>query len=262
MDAGAWNSRTAPREDVLAIALGAPSLPKAASLTEHSAGPSSCVTPLVMSLSNRFTYVVAAAVAAALGDLLMLYVVADAQLAGGLVRPPGVTLVVGAMLGVVGIPFYWFGYWLLARAMTPSHPVAARVVMCCGALIGSIGGLIHAVTAFGIRFQMIAGDPPLPPAEWVAHGGTLLSVAWIVVVAAAVTAGAVFAWVALAADTAFPRLLGLFNPVVLTVAIGLAGLGSAVGHAFIIPAAPNIAHVVFFSLAALLAGSSDARAWR
>ncbi len=210
-----------------------------------------------MSLAHRFIFVAAAAVAATVGDLLLLYVVSTALSDTIIVRPPGAALVVGAMLGAVGIPFYWFGYWLIAQSMVASRFAGARVIILCGALIGSIGAVIHAGTASAIRFDMAAGRPPLPPAEWLVSWGTPVLVCWVIVAAAAVVAAIVMARTALSSGSPIPRLVGFLNPVVITVALIVVGLESAMGRAYLVPAAPNVAHVLFFFLAAALAGSFD-----
>jgi hypothetical protein len=50
-----------------------------------------------------------------------------------------------------------------------------------------------------------------------------------------------------------PRWMALANPAFVTLAIVLAGTTSEVGRAFLVPAAPNVGHVVFFALAAATA---------
>jgi len=132
----------------------------------------------------------------------------------------------------------------------------------CGALIGSIGAVIHAVTAFAIRFDMTAGNRPLPPSEWMANWGTPLLVCWVIVIAAAVVAAIVIARIALSSGSPIPRVLGVLNPVVISVALIAVGLESEVGQAFLVPAAPNIAHVLFFFLAAVTASSFGEHAGR
>ena len=51
-------------------------------------------------------------------------------------------------------------------------------------------------------------------------------------------------------DPPLPRWLAFANPALLTLGIVFLGAASAVGRAFLVPAAPNVAHVVFFVLAA------------
>jgi hypothetical protein len=208
-----------------------------------------------MSLSGRFIFVAAAAIAATAGDLLMLYVVETAQSDSIIVRPPGAALIVGGLLGAVGIPVYWFGYWLIAQSMVMNNLGGARVIVVCGVLIGSIGAMIHAVTAFAIRFDMVAGRAPMPPAEGVASWGAPLLVCWGIVTAAGIVAAIVMTRTALSSSSPIPRRVGFFNPVVLTIVLIGIGLGSATGRAYVVPAAPNIAHTLFFLLAAASADS-------
>jgi hypothetical protein len=51
--------------------------------------------------------------------------------------------------------------------------------------------------------------------------------------------------------------MALANPWLVTLAIVLAGTPSEIGRTFLVPAAPNVAHVVFFALAAVTSTSVD-----
>lgn len=53
-------------------------------------------------------------------------------------------------------------------------------------------------------------------------------------------------------------IAALANPALVTVALVLAGLPSAMGGAFLVPAAPNLAHFVFFAVCARAGPSARA----
>ena len=65
----------------------------------------------------------------------------------------------------------------------------------------------------------------------------------------------VFAAAVWRGDTALPRWMALTSPVALVLIAVLLGAPTPIGRALLVPAAPNLAHVWFFALAALaLAG--------
>lgn len=195
----------------------------------------------------------AAAVATA-GDLLMLLVANAARPELALSRPPPLVLPLGAFLGIVAIPLYALGYRAVARAIAPGSPLRARIVQGCGLGAAGIGAAIHGATALAIRAEPTAGANAGSPLESVAASGLLVA-AWaaaalLVVVASAAIAGA----------RSLPRPVAWLNPAAATLLLALAGLPGALGRAFLVPAAPNLAHVAFFCVAAL-AASGPSR-WR
>jgi len=182
----------------------------------------------------------AAAVATA-GDLLLLLVGNSQRPELALPQPPAFALPLGGILGVCAIPFYALGYRAVARAIRPGSPVLARVVLVCGVAAAAVGALIHGLTALAIGEAIRAGTAAAPPVEAVAASGAVLVASWL--------AAAVFflaASAAIFASRALPRSVAWLNPVAVTLALVLAGLPTELGRSFLVPAAPNLAHVVFF----------------
>lgn len=194
-----------------------------------------------------------AAVVATLGDLLLLFVGNSARPELGLPRPPELALPLGALLGVCAIPAYALGYRAVARAIRPGSRPLARVVLVCGSAAAAIGALIHGLTALTIRAAIESGASAAPPMEAVAASGTGLVAAWI-------TASLLFlaASIAVFAARALPRSVTWLNPLAVTVVLVLAGLPWEWGRSFLVPAAPNLAHVVFFLVALSTLGESPA----
>jgi hypothetical protein len=189
----------------------------------------------------------AAAVAATAGDVLMLYVVNARRPELGLAPPPDLALPLGSALGVVAIPLYALGYAAIARAIVARAPALARVVAWTGALGAAIGAIIHGLTGRLIGAALAAGAPAAPPFEaMMAWEGSPLPALWGLA-SVLVVAGSVAVARAGKREAGLPRAARLVNPAVLTLALGLAGLGAELGRSFLTPAAPNLAHGVFFA---------------
>jgi hypothetical protein len=178
-----------------------------------------------------------AAAAASAGDLLMLWVINARRPQLGIVAPPDAVLWLGAVLGVAGIPVYALGYQAAGR-LVADHPRGARAVVAGGALVAGVGAAIHGVTA-----QMIASavraNMDAPPFEAVVASGQLVIGLWGVAALGLLVASAVFAWCRRDA-------LALANPALVTVGLMLAALPTELTRSFLAPAAPNLAHIVFF----------------
>lgn len=187
-----------------------------------------------------------AALAATAGDLLLLHVANAQRPALGLPAPPSGALAVGGLLGVVAIPLYALGYRAAARAMAPAAPRAARAVAILGGVAAALGAAIHGGTALAIRADLARGAPAGDPLAAVAGWGPWLVAPWLAASLCVLAASALLAARAPALGAA-----RVANPALLTVA--LAALGAAageLGRAFLLPAAPNLAHLAFFALCA------------
>jgi len=200
-----------------------------------------------MSARCELAVAAAAAVVATAGDLLMLYVANAARPELALPAPPGFALALGGVLGVAAIPLFALGYRAVARAIAPASRTRARLVLAGGIGAAAIGAGIHGITAFAIRAGQAAGAAGASPVEAVAANG-LLVVAWAAAALLVVVASA-----AILGSRALPRPVTWLSPALATVLLALAGLPSELGRAFLLPAAPNLAHVAFFGAALLAA---------
>ncbi len=188
---------------------------------------------------------VLAAMLASIGDILLLH--------NGMLRAEGSaavdaqTLIAGHYLGVLCIPFYAVGYWLVSRGLRPSEG-AARLVFLGGCYLGAIGAAIHGVTAVIIETGPVGveASPVTVP-----HAVYLFPL-WLVLFAVSIAASAAYALAVLGGRTAFPRWAAAFNPAFIVLAMIVASLPFPALAAYTVPASANLAHILFFGLAAVL----------
>jgi hypothetical protein len=187
-----------------------------------------------------------AAFVATFGDLLMLYV-SNSRLTELLLPAlPATCLWVGGVLGVLGIPFYVLGYHAASRILGAVSQGAARAVFLLGSLGASLGAVIHGVTALKIHADLEAGAAAQDPLSSVASWGPTILVLWALAAALVLSASALFGWFVTRGVGSVPHLVGLANPALVTVALIAMGIWTPLLRSFLIPAAPNVAHVVFF----------------
>lgn len=192
---------------------------------------------------------VAAALATA-GDLLMLWVANSARPALGLAAPPVGTLAIGGALGVLSIPLYAIGYRAVADLLAPASRGAGRILLACGIGAAGLGAAIHGLTAWTIWTG--GGTAGASPAAAMADS-RLLVTTWGV--AALLVSIASAALVASGRRVRALRRLAWWNPAGLTLVLAMAGLPTEAGRSFLLPAAPNLAHLAFF----LAAGGAPGR---
>jgi hypothetical protein len=202
-----------------------------------------------------------AALAATGGDLLLLLVGNSLRPQLHLESPPAFVLTLGGLLGCVAIPLYGLGYAAVARVVRSSRPITARVIVFGGSAFALVGAFIHGMTWLTIRDSIHAGTgsgtgpgtgsgtaSAAPVDAIVAAGGFLLG-AWTVAAVLMLAVSLAIARSGLARRRPIPVRLALLNPVNVTILLGVAGAVTETGRAFIVPAAPNLAHVVFFGAA-------------
>jgi GNAT superfamily N-acetyltransferase len=163
----------------------------------------------------------------------------------------------GGVLGVVGIPVYALGYRLATRVVERWSGRGARVAATVGAAVAVLGAFIHGLTTWNIASDIRSGAPPLDPIAAVVGWGPLILVLWAVAMLFAVVASVIISWGAFRLGV---WSLALTTPAVMTVVLGYIGLSMAsVGDAFA-ASVPNLAHVIFFTMAALATSRRVGRA--
>ena len=207
------------------------------------------------------TLAATAAVVASVGDLMMLYVANAGRPELGLVAAPAAVLWIGALLGVVAIPLYVLGYRGAAALVAGCSARDARVIAGAGAVGSILGAVIHGCTALFIRDGLSSGVPAQDPL--IALGASPLLVAlWAVAALLIVGASISFARVLLLAVAGAPRTLAWMNPALVTILFSLLGSATLLLRSFLVPAAPNLAHVVFFAACArVLRVAGPQRPW-
>lgn len=186
-----------------------------------------------------------AAVIATVGDLLMLYVANAVRPELDLAAAPPGLLWIGGVLGVVAIPIYMLGYRAAATLVAAGYARHARAIASAGTLGSVLGAAIHGCTAFFIRDGLASGAPAEDPLAAIA-GAPLLLALWAVAALLVVAASVAFATAVRRGVPGVPRGLAWANPVAVTIALSLVGSVTPTSRDFIVPAAPNLAHVVFF----------------
>jgi uncharacterized protein DUF6796 len=192
---------------------------------------------------------VVASLVASVGDLLLL-ATSNATRTGfeWLGQPSEAVLLLGTYLGVLAIPCYGLGYARVAARIAPPY---RRWITAAGVAGGVLGGTIHGLTGLVVHVEQSGGAAGVDPVALLGRYGAYLLPLWAAA-ALAILAGSVAYTAALLAGRAtLPRAVAFANPIVVTVLLVLVGATSEIGRAFVVPAAPNLAHVVFFAIAAL-----------
>ncbi len=194
-------------------------------------------------------FALAGAVAASVGDLALLWVAWAADGRFGLATPPAGTLVAGHYLGVLGIPLYGLGYAVLADGIRASAPSAARAVLGLG-LVGSVvGAVVHGLTGALTAVALRTGGPIAPTALAGIAEAIYLMPLWGIVGAALAVGSVAFAIAVARGGTRFPRAFAACTPLTVTLALAALAAPFPLVAAFVVPAAPNLAHVVVFAAA-------------
>lgn len=194
-----------------------------------------------------------AAIVASVCDLMMLSVVLVPP--ADLWAAPNLMLGVSAVFGAISIPFYAIGYGALARCLDSANSGLRRTITTSGMIVGGVGGLIHAITAILI-FQK-QSSRGVWAVEDALRSGPLLPGLWAMATLASIVATSAIVFAKLSGRASLPPIVVALNPVVVTVLVivGMLGGGSERLAAFVVPAAPNLAHGVFFIVGAMCAGS-------
>ncbi|HEY2387177.1 MAG TPA: DUF6796 family protein [Candidatus Binatia bacterium] len=188
-----------------------------------------------------------AAALASVGDLLLLAIgdgLPPAYMTGGVLHPA--MLVAAYYLGVLAIPLYALGYWHVARRLPLPYGRVVTALGVCGAIVGAV---IHAVT--GVAVAVLAATPA-------GSGGVAalqpfaayLVPLWTIVAVATLVGSAAFAIPVLRGESPYPRWMALANPAVGMLVISACAVVAPNAAPLVVPASPNLAHVIFFALTA------------
>ncbi len=191
-------------------------------------------------------YAIVAALLATCGDLLLLWVTNAARPDLALAAPPRGALIIGTYLGVLAIPLFGVGYWHAAAGLAPGSPRAARLVFFLGAYGGAVGGVVHGLTGLIIHVERHAGTPVADPFTVLTPYRPYLLPLWGLLAVFLIAGSALYTAVIVRRPTVYPRWMALLNPVLIIVALSALGSISHGLRPFLIPAAPNVAHLIFF----------------
>jgi hypothetical protein len=158
-------------------------------------------------------------------------------------------LLVGHYLGVFGIPLYGLGYRALAAGIRPARPRAARIVGALGAVGCVVGAVVHGLTAVLTSAALRDAAPIAPDAMFAIPDAAFVMPLWGIVGTAVALGSIAFARAVAGGGTSFPRGFAFCNPLAATLAIAAVAAPVPIVAAFVVPAAPNLAHVVVFAAA-------------
>lgn len=213
----------------------------------------------MISTSTSARIAALAAFIASTGDFLLLYIGNSQRAELALPQISEGWLWLGAMLGVLAIPFYALGYRAVSEWLAPLSRRAAQALSVSGVIGSLLGAVIHALTAAYIGASLHRGIVHDDPLNAILRSGPLLVSLWGLAAILVVFASLLFVWYIASGRTTAPRALALANPAFLTLALGIAGFPSILLRAFLTPAAPNLAHVIFFALCSYWLDQSGVR---
>jgi len=189
-----------------------------------------------------------AALIASVGDLLMLYV-ATGNLP--LASDAGRTILhLGGWLGVLAIPGYYLGYRECARRLPHWRNKRRALATTLGALVASFGAATHGLTALDIHEALAAGSQTRLPQAAFVPGWSPLFVCGVTAAIAALLATIVLMPGLWQRTSKHWKTAALLNPITGTLLVSAIGLASTQLAAYLSPAAPNLAHALFFALCA------------
>jgi hypothetical protein len=191
-----------------------------------------------------------AAVVASIGDFILLAAANAGNAAFDWIPTPSDrALLIGTYLGLLTIPCYAFGYRTAAHKLEDAY---GRWFLRLGLAAAVLGGTTHALTGLTIHLGRAKGLSGSDFAAVLAPAGTYLVPIWVMLAMAAIAASYFFAAGVLRGRSSLPRWTAPANPIVLILAISLLAAPFAFGRVFVVPAAPNLAHVLFFGILVVL----------
>jgi len=153
---------------------------------------------------------------------------------------------------VLAIPLYGLGYWQVAEDIASGGRRVARAVFLLGLSGGAVGGAVHGVTGLVIHADRLLGAAGDDPLAVVGRYGAFLLPLWGLLGVLVVVGSILYARAVLGGSTRYSRWMAALNPALLVAVLGALATVSPRLEAFLLPAAPNVAHVLFFAATTLV----------
>lgn len=191
----------------------------------------------------RLCLAATAALVASVGDFLMLYVALGN--APPHTSPGFIMLTAGGLLGVIAVPAYFVGYHASRQLFFQAAAPTISPFLVLAAFVAAFGALTHALTAIDIYNALASGATTRPPHEAFASFSPLVFTG---IGAALACVGAVLIMFRAGRQThsTHMKTLAYFNPVSGSVALNAVALLIGDAGQYLAPAAPNLAHAIFF----------------
>ncbi len=156
----------------------------------------------------------------------------------------------GHFIGVLAAPLYLVGYWHVAQMLRPAGQWISRAVFGLGVyafVIGDVwlGGRVN--LALTVQAREIAAETAQPVisnllAEIAAHNEPLINIVRVLVLVISV----LMIYSIVSGRSPYPRWMVAFTPITILILIFLLyAVAPAIG-VYVLPAAMNISHAVFF----------------
>ncbi len=161
-------------------------------------------------------------------------------------------LTMGHFIGVLAAPLYLVGYWHIAQMLRPAGRRLAAAVFGLGIyafMVADVwlGGRVN--LALTVKARAAAGDTMRPMLSDLlrdisAHNEPLINVVRVLILIVSL----LMIYGTLSGRSHYPRWIVIFTPIVLLVLIfTLYALAPAIG-VYLLPAAMNVVHLIFFTL--------------
>ncbi len=210
----------------------------------------------------------AAAVVLAIADVALLYSPRAAYAFGNyelLADVPRWRLLVGHYLGILVLPAYIAGYWLVFCGLRGAGPWRSWPVLVLGAYGAAVAGAFHGMLALvALIVQQGAGGETALAGRLVEQARAFADPLHGLVIGLLALGSLWFAAAVAAGPSAYPRWLAAANPLALA-ALFVLPYYLAPGFAparLVLPAAFHLAHLVFFALVTAVLGRGGAHAGR
>lgn len=201
-----------------------------------------------MKLYRLLLFASLAALFATIGDLMMLRVANSTMAGSSSLHNSDMILMIGGILGVVAIPLYGSGYWAVAQIIKPASILLSTIIFACGVSIAFLGAVIHGYTALIIHDAPASGASLGTPIEFMTGASEFVFIAWIVATLLVLIASMSILIATRSAGLSFARWPLWLNPAVVTPMLAVIALTWDGGQLYLLPAAPNVAHIIFFSV--------------
>lgn len=158
-------------------------------------------------------------------------------------------LLYGHYLAVIGLPFYFAGYLHIYKMLVNGHKSLASTVLFLGFTAFAVGGIWIGSRGFLGTIVHLKEDI-LPTIyqkiidNYSLYLENLVQILRIVILLLSV----LFAFTVLKYKTSYPKIMALFNPMVILLIFVLIGFTIPLIGKYILPILMNITHFVFFSL--------------
>lgn len=166
-------------------------------------------------------------------------------------------LTTGHFLGVLVAPVYMIGYWHVAQMLRPAGRVISAGVFGLGVYAFAIGNVwLGGRVNLALTVQMREMAPETSKQllsellqEISVHNEPFINIVRVLILLVSL----LMAWGILSGRSNYPRWVIVFLPIILLVAIFVSYVAIPLLGGLLLPAAMNIAHVIFFAVSTIVA---------